>query len=301
MLLSQPRSLALAREETTEEARMKNLRGGGPLERGMDDRAWVVYRETLGGEYFRLRLRTATPFAAQPGQFAMVKVADGIDPLLRRPFSIHRQTEAAPGEFEILFRVAGAGTKLLARVHVGDRLDILAPLGQGFRLEGEHPLLVGGGIGVAPLLFLAETFLAKGVRPKLLLGARSDRDILCHDDFGCLAVPYALATEDGSVGESGTVTQLLERELRAAAGAVSVYACGPSPMLAAVAAICGRAGIRCQVSLEAYMACGFGACLGCVVPATRVEYLRVCKEGPVFDAGEIRWADLTRPETVLGR
>jgi dihydroorotate dehydrogenase electron transfer subunit len=154
---------------------------------------------------------------------------------------------------------------------------------------------VGGGVGVAPLLFLAEAFLAKGVRPKLLLGARSDRDILCHDDFGCLAVPYVLATEDGSMGEPGTVTPLLEREVRAAPEAVSVYACGPSAMLAAVAAICDRNGLPCQVSLEAYMACGFGACLGCVVPATRVEYLRVCKEGPVFDAREIRWANLAAP------
>jgi len=260
----------------------------------MDDRAWVVHRENVGGEYYRLRLRPAQPFAAQPGQFAMVKVSEGIDPLLRRPFSIHRVVGADSGEFELLFRVVGSGTRLLARTHVGDRVDVLAPLGRGFRLEAARPLLVGGGVGVAPLLFLAEALLARGASPKLLLGGRADRDVLCHDDFACLAVPYALATEDGSLGEPGLVTRLLERELGEAADGVVVYACGPLPMLAAVAVLCQQSGVPCQVSLEAHMACGVGACLGCVVPGTRETYLRVCKEGPVFDAHEIDWPALLR-------
>jgi dihydroorotate dehydrogenase electron transfer subunit len=255
----------------------------------LDDRTWVVQREALGGEYFRLRLRPATPFEARPGQFVMVKVTDGIDPLLRRPFSIHRVLPGVAGDFEVLFRAVGAGTRLLARAHVGDRVDVLAPLGRGYRLEGQRPLLVGGGVGVAPLLFLAEAFLALGTRPKLLLGGRRDRDILCHEDFSCLAVPFALATEDGSVGEAGLVTSLLERELDGEAEGTSVFACGPMPMLAAVANVCGRRGVSCQVSLEAHMACGVGACLGCVVPGTRSPYLRVCKEGPVLDADEVLW------------
>ncbi|GAB4275270.1 MAG: dihydroorotate dehydrogenase electron transfer subunit [Deferrisomatales bacterium] len=255
----------------------------------MDDRAWVVFREPLGGEYFRLRLRAARPFRAEPGQFAMLRVSDGLDPLLRRPFSIHRVVDPQAGEFEVLFRVVGTGTDRLSRVHVGDRVDALAPLGRGFRLDAGAPLLVGGGVGVAPLLFLAEALLAEGARPKLLLGARSDRDLLCHDDFACLAVPYAVATEDGSVGRPGLVTKLLEGELRGAPPGCCVYACGPVPMLAAVAGLCRARGVPCQVSLEAYMACGVGACLGCVVPATRADYLRVCKEGPVFDADEVDW------------
>jgi dihydroorotate dehydrogenase electron transfer subunit len=143
---------------------------------------------------------------------------------------------------------------------------------------------------VAPLLFLAERFLSQGTQPKLLLGGRSDRDILCHDDFRCLAVPYALATEDGSLGEVGQVTRLLEPELGQAGSGTVVYACGPAPMLAAVAASCRRQGVPCQVSMEAYMACGVGACLGCVVPGTEVDYLRVCKEGPVLDATEVDWS-----------
>lgn len=254
----------------------------------MDDRAWVVQREALGGEYFRLRVRPARPFRATPGQFVMVKVTDGIDPLLRRPFSIHRMPSGEPGDFEILFRSVGSGTRLLARTHVGDRLDVLAPLGRGFRLDAGNPILVGGGIGIAPLLFLAETLLDRGQRPKLLVGGRRDRDILCHEDFGCLAIPFAVTTEDGSQGEPGLVTKLLERELAAAADA-AVYACGPLPMLNAVAKACLARGVPCQVSMEAHMACGVGACLGCVVPGSRADYLRVCKEGPVFDAAELRW------------
>jgi dihydroorotate dehydrogenase electron transfer subunit len=256
-----------------------------------DDRARVVQREALGGEYFRLRLRPSRPFEAQPGQFAMIKVTDGIDPLLRRPFSIHRTMGKESGEFEILFKVVGSGTRILSQAHVGDRLDVLAPLGRGFRLRGTRPLIVGGGIGVAPLLFLAEEFLGQGARPKLLLGGRKDRDILCHNDFQCLAVPFAVATEDGSLGEPGLVTRLLERELEGGTPGATVYACGPPPMLAAVSHLCRQRQVPCQVSLEAHMACGVGACLGCVAPGVRAPYLRVCKEGPVFDAEEIRWTD----------
>lgn len=222
----------------------------------------------------------------------MIRVAEGIEPLLRRPFSIHRMAAGESGEFEILFRVVGEGTRRLASTHVGERVDVLAPLGRGFRLGTERPLLVGGGVGVAPLLFLAETLLAGGTAPKLLLGGRSDRDVLCHDDFSCLAVPYALATEDGSLGEPGLVTLLLEREL--AGACAGVYACGPLPMLAAVAELCRRESVPCQVSMEAHMACGVGACLGCVVPGVAEPYLRVCKEGPVFDAGEVDWGALSR-------
>ncbi len=217
----------------------------------------------------------------------MLRVAPGIDPLLRRPFSIHRMLEG--GEFEVLFRVVGRGTRILANVHVGDRVDALGPLGRGFRVEGNRPLIVGGGIGVAPLLFLAESFLEAGIRPKLLVGARTERDLLCQDDFSCLALPFAVATEDGSAGSPGQVTRLLAREIAEGTEGMTVYACGPLPMLKAVSRLCGEHGIPCQVSMEAHMACGIGACLGCVVPAPGGGYVRVCREGPVFQASEIDW------------
>jgi dihydroorotate dehydrogenase electron transfer subunit len=250
----------------------------------------VVHTETLGAGYHRIRFRPDAPFRAQPGQFVMVRVREGVEPLLRRPFSIHRYDEKS-SEFEILFRVVGTGTELLTRVRVGDRVDILAPLGRGFGPGRATPLLVGGGIGVAPLLFLAERYLDEGLRPKLLLGGREDRDILCHDDFGCLAIPCALATEDGSLGETGLVTALLQREIESAdeREALSVHACGPIPMLAAVARLCAGFGVLCEVSLEAHMACGVGACLGCVVQDVDAENVRVCKEGPVFESTSLWW------------
>lgn len=262
----------------------------------MDDRAWVIQREALGSDYFRLRLRAAKPFSASPGQFVMIRVDAGIDPLLRRPFSIHRVLGSEQREFELLFRVVGHGTRQLSRVNVGDCLDALVPLGNGFKLEGEKPLLIGGGIGVAPLMFLAEALLARGVVPKLLLGGRSDRDILCHDEFSCLSIPCEFATEDGSIGEEGFVTKLLIKELKKAGHGASVYACGPTAMLGAVADICINRNIPCQVSLEAHMACGIGACLGCVAPGASTPYLRVCMDGPVFDAREVGWAALAKAQ-----
>lgn len=242
--------------------------------------------------YARIRLKPLDPRDALPGQFAMVRTRDGTEPLLRRPFSIHR-VDPATGEFEILFRVVGKGTALLSKLHPGALLDVLYPLGRGFGTAGERPLLVGGGIGVAPLLFLAEDLIRKGKSPKLLLGGRSDRDLLCHGDFECLAVPAAYATEDGSSGETGLVTALLKRELENAGeegrAAYTVHACGPVPMLAAVARMAESFNVPCEVSLEAHMACGVGACLGCIVKGAGGLNLRVCSEGPVFDSKSISW------------
>ena len=252
----------------------------------------VVGAERVGNDYHRLRLAPSTPFAAAPGQFVMVRVREGSQPLLRRPFSIHR-FHPATGEFELLFRVVGAGTGILAKLSPGRTLDLLAPLGKGFGETGTTPLLVGGGIGVAPLLFFAEQLINRDKTPKLLLGGRSDRDLLCHDDFTCLNVPTRLATEDGSAGTPGLVTALLADEFEnlgdAGRASASVHACGPIPMLAAVARLAAGYGVRCEVSLEAHMACGVGACLGCIVKGSSGRNLRVCREGPVFEAGEVEW------------
>jgi dihydroorotate dehydrogenase electron transfer subunit len=234
------------------------------------------------------------PFASTPGQFVMVRVRDGVEPLLRRPLGIHRVSEDGT-KFELLFREVGTGTAILAKVRAGDELDVLAPLGKGFHLgdEVKTPLLVGGGIGVAPLLYLAETLMASGKRPTLILGGRSDRDILCHGDFECLAVPCLFATEDGTLGETGFVTKVLGDELekmdKSARAGVLVQACGPTPMLTAVANMCASYKVGCEVSLESHMACGVGACRGCIVKSDGDENLCVCKDGPVFDATELYW------------
>lgn len=252
----------------------------------------VVGAEELGNGYFRLKLSPKVRFTARPGQFAMVRVREGSQPLLRRPLSLHR-FDPASGEYEFLFRVVGAGTKILAGLKPGATLDVLAPLGRGFGEVGKRPLLVGGGIGIAPLMFFAEELLKNGSRPKILLGGRNERDLLCHGEFQCLALPTLCATEDGTSGTAGLVTALLAEELEKAGEAgrreISVHTCGPTPMLAAVARLCQSYSVPCEVSLESHMACGLGACLGCVVKSAEGRNLRVCKEGPVFDANLIAW------------
>ncbi|PLX41397.1 MAG: dihydroorotate dehydrogenase electron transfer subunit [Deltaproteobacteria bacterium] len=255
---------------------------------GRETAATITLSQPLGGGYHRLRFAPDTPARTVPGQFVMVRVRDGVAPLLRRPFSIHMVER---GEVELLYREVGEGTAIMTGLKVGDIIDVLQPLGRGFGEGGEVPLLVGGGIGVAPLLYLAHSYLAAGKAPKLLLGGRTERDILCHDQFSCLAIPTKYATEDGSLGDTGLVTALLEDEFKAAEklGALSVHACGPVPMLAAVARLAEGAGVACEVSLEAHMACGLGACLGCVVKARDGGYVRVCADGPVFDSKEILW------------
>ena len=229
---------------------------------------------------------------AQPGQFLEVKVSIAAEPLLRRPFSIHRLNNAT---VEILFEVLGTGTKLLAEKKAGQYLDIIGPLGNGFDYRvrgagcGVH-LLVAGGMGVAPLFPLAEKI--KSHKVLVLIGAKTKKQILCENEFKKLGCSVKIATDDGSVGFNGRVTDLLKKILlanqRTSEPANQIYACGPGPMLKEIAAVAKKYNIPAQVSLEEHMACGIGACLGCVVN-TQDGFKRVCKEGPVFDAKEIVW------------
>jgi dihydroorotate dehydrogenase electron transfer subunit len=270
----------------------------------MQFKAQVISNTEVSPGYWRLRM-SAPPaiLAAKPGQFVMVKVSPAIDPLLRRPFGIFDLgTYATPYTdcgmqtfLEILIKVVGKGTAHLAALHQGDTLDILAPLGKGFRepVAGEEQILVGGGVGLAPLYFLARERVASG-RVRLFAGGRTKEDVLCVTEFERLGVETYVATDDGSLGASGFVTEVLERHLDDIGGKANLLACGPMPMLQAVAAIARKRGISCQVSLEAYMACGVGACLGCVMkgrhhtPETP-DYRCVCKDGPVFDAVDLLW------------
>lgn len=254
--------------------------------------------------YWRMRMTAPSEFAAaQPGQFVMVRVNAAIDPLLRRPFGIFdvgihmpAHTGANPQPYlEILYRVVGKGTAMLAELHETDLLDILGPLGHGFDpgIPGEEKLIVGGGVGLAPLYLLARE-LVKGSPVRLFAGGRTRDDILCITEFERLGVECYVATEDGSLGEQGLVTKVLEQRLDALDGKASLFACGPQGMLNAVAAIASGRGIGCQVSLEGYMACGMGACLGCVTPGHRhspetPDYRCVCTDGPVFGSTELRW------------
>lgn len=224
--------------------------------------------------------------SAYPGQFAMLKCGDGYDPFLRRPLSIH-QVDEKKGEVLFLYQVRGKGTELLARKNKGDRLSLLGPLGHGFSCSGtgKKALLVGAGIGIAPLLFLASALARRQWESVVLIGARTRDGILCSEEFERYSRVLA-ATEDGSLGLKGTILDLLKQELHRSSFH-KIFACGPAPVLKGVQTMSLDNGIPAELSLEERMACGVGACLGCTCQGAAGDYLRVCQEGPVFAAGEV--------------
>ena len=219
------------------------------------------------------------------GQFAEVRIDGSRTTFLRRPISLNR-VDRDRNEVWLLVQVVGDGTRKLAGLHVGDRLNVVMPLGKGFSVPpaGTRALLVGGGVGTAPMLMLGEELRAAGTEPTFLLGARSERDLLELDLFGKLG-EVLTTTEDGSKGERGYVTMhsaLSERTFD------RIYCCGPKPMMVSVARYAKSRGIGCEVSLENMMACGVGACL-CCVENTVEGNVCVCKEGPVFDINKLLW------------
>jgi len=230
---------------------------------------------------------------ALPGQFIMLRVSDGLDPLLRRPFSIHQTT--ADGLVQILFKVLGKGTALLAALLPGREINLVGPLGRGFDLaERSAVCLVGGGMGIAPLYFASRELLRRAVPGKLvvLLGSRTEAEIApLKQDFLDLGVTdLHIATDDGSLGHHGYVAELMDTCMDGAEN-WTVCTCGPHPMMRAVAEKSKKRSFQCQVSLETMMACGISACLGCAIPRAGLsgDYLHVCKDGPVFDANEVAW------------
>lgn len=247
----------------------------------IEETAEVVEREELGDRFLWLGLRSPrTAASARPGQFAMVspqpRGVDSLDPFLRRPLSV----ALARGEtIHFLLERRGRGTRALGELEPGDEVSLLGPLGRGFSLEGKA-VGVGGGVGAAPLLFLA----VEGGLDLLLLGFR-DRSSLALSSFveERLGKKVAFAFEDGSTGRRGTVLDLLG-ELGRIPGRIA--ACGPEGMLSALARWCEGRGVDLEVSLERRMGCGFGGCLSCSIP-TRAGRRRVCVDGPVFDAKEL--------------
>lgn len=262
---------------------------------------------------------------AAPGQFIHIRCSDALSPLLRRPISIAMADKGA-GIIEIIYRVVGEGTRLLAQKNKKDMLDIMGPLGRGFPLQPgmKHPIIVGGGIGMAPLLFLAEA---------LKENAASRNSSCCENNFAGIAfagfatereafgLPFLegcgfkveICTDDGSRGYKGFPTDLLEEylsrslplppvsngesaepsgtsgyaEADPAMPPGAVYACGPEPLLKKVKEIASRAKVPAYISLEQRMACGVGACLGCAVKSAGGGYLKVCKDGPVFEINQL--------------
>ena len=243
--------------------------------------------------YFRLIVRAPqiAPLV-QPGQFAHIRIPPLRDALLRRPFSIYQVN----GEtFSILYKVVGKGTEVLSRMRTGEELSAIGPLGHGFTVpkpSGEIPLLVAGGYGMAAMYLLAQRSPQKGV---VFVGGRRRVDILCEKEFQALGWDVRATTEDGSHGEKGLVTQPLLAEIKNSTFKIQsckLFACGPTPMLKAVAKIAEDFNVPAELSADEHMCCGVGVCLTCVIPV-RVgdgwEYQRTCTEGPVFDSRQVLW------------
>ena len=235
----------------------------------------------------------------QPGQFVMIGVPGG-EVLLRRPFSVCGApgtfADGADGAVQVLYRVYGRGTAILAALGIGATIQVLGPLGRGFELPQNSDataIFVAGGIGSAPFPALAQALAKTGRQAMMAYGARSAGDLPLLDWFRDHCSDVAVATDDGSVGQRGLVTSALDELLARARGPVHLYACGPTPMLKAIATIAIERDLRCDLSLEAPMACGFGVCLGCVLPCRDgnggVRYERCCVEGPVMAAERLAW------------
>lgn len=223
----------------------------------------------------------------RPGQFIHLRIADGTAFILRRPFSVYR----VRGEtIEVLYQVVGTGTRWLTSRGPGDAMDAIGPLGTGWQVPDEvtHALLVAGGLGAAPLGMLAEELASRGVALTVAQGAPTAERLVAADLFERVARAVVTTTDDGSAGVRGFVTAAVPGLIEQIRPDV-VYACGPEPMMFAVAKAAHGAGIACQVSLERLMACGVGACLSCIV-TTRSGQRRACAEGPVFDAADVVWA-----------
>jgi len=241
---------------------------------------------------------------ALPGQFVHIKCSVDNYPLLRRPISIHRINKEK-GKIYILFQVVGDGTKLLSQRVVGDNLNIMGPIGNGFNIypESKKIMIIGGGIGVAPLLALAEESIAQGKEVRVLIGALKKELVIGEENFRNLGAKVDVATDDGSYKYKGLVTDLLEATIiREGWLGDQIFACGPKPMLKKISEIALQANINCQVSLEERMGCGIGACLGCVCKIKAKEknnnqnqikyiYKRVCVDGPIFEGSEVIWGD----------
>ena len=266
----------------------------------LDVVAEVISNVHLSSDYNVLAL--AAPDIAEralPGQFVMVKAGDRLEPLLRRPFSVFevlRENGRIAG-LSLLSKRIGPSTTLIYNAKAGDRIQCLGPLGRPFApvAAPDEAWLVAGGVGLAPFVTLAEVLRARDAKVKLYYGARRAGELFCLDIFEKVGVDLVLATEDGSRGERGRVTVPLERDLKArpADASVMLYACGPEPMLEAVAKLGAAYGRPAQVSVERVMGCGIGGCYSCVIPIKMPEgkphFVRACLAGPVFRGSEISW------------
>jgi len=262
----------------------------------------ILFNRQIRPLHFHLALRLPVAFAdPQPGQFVMLRPAQDEGPLLSRPFSIYHFTRENQGIIlEILYRVVGRGTEIMSSLTEGTAMRLLGPLGHGFRIDERRRshILIAGGMGIAPIAFLA-VFLSRRLtaenRTLACLGARNCDELLNLEKFENLRGGIHIATDDGTLGRCGVVTDLLPDLIKDnEPSQTSIYACGPVGMLKSLAnCLAQNDSVSCQISVEARMACGVGACLGCVIPlvgnGNEIVRKSVCKYGPVFNLWEVCW------------
>jgi dihydroorotate dehydrogenase electron transfer subunit len=246
----------------------------------------IIENKRLNNDFFILRLSGENKIPDfKPGQFVQVRVDDSRDTFLRRPISIH-DVDYGTNTFKLLIQIAGKGTEKLSKLVKGDTLNLIYPLGNSFSIPetNEKVLLVGGGCGIAPLLFLGKYLVANRVTPDVLLGFRNSARIIEFEEYSKIGKVY-VTTEDGSMGETGYVsghsifsTQVYNR----------IYCCGPDRMMKAMADYSKDRNIICEVSLENLMACGIGVCLCCIVDTVKGN-LCTCTEGPIFNVNDLKW------------
>jgi len=264
-----------------------------------DVKAKIVRNEKISPSVYYLELdipKIAGRFS--PGQFLHMRIGTGVDPLLRRPFSVNRIIKRQNKIFVgIIYKIVGKGTKILKETRAGERFDVLGPLGNGFNLKAAEKanqpvILVGGGMGIAPLFFLAKV-LAKRTKPAVFIGTDTKKELVCRQDFKKLGCRVMISTDDGSCGFKGYVSELLQKYLSKPHPLNPnpyLYACGPLPMLKALKKISRKYNLDGQVSVDEMMGCGVGACLGCVIKVNcngKMVNKRICKDGPVFGINEI--------------
>ncbi len=252
----------------------------------------VLENRTIARGFNHLSLAPDKPLGPIiPGQFVMIRVRESMDPLLRRPMSV-AGFKPDGSSFGLVIQRIGRGTEILASLAAGDRVDVIGPFGAGFPeppgAAGEL-WIVAGGSGVAPFVGMLQPATRPVCRTRVFLGARNSGFLLCADHLSDGADVFLTATEDGSAGVKGVVTDLVERELANGYAPAMIFACGPAPMMRALEKSVSGRDVRLCVSLENRMACGFGACLGCVTKLkTEQRYVAVCRKGPVFDASTIQ-------------
>jgi len=259
-----------------------------------DPHARISYKESWK-DYFLFSLESPQMASqALPGQFIMVRIGPHPYPLLRRPFSIHSRGNK---NIQIFFKITGVGTSLLSQKEEDESLDIIGPLGKGFStgeaFKGKEVILIGGGRGIAPLYFLAQTLLCQGAKVKIFYGGKTLGDLPLKEKMKSNGFDLLCSTDNGSFGFKGLVSDFFEQELKKW-NPYYLFACGPEPMMEKIARTAQAKEIPAEFSLESFMGCGIGACWGCVRRIKKKdepEWLKVCQEGPVFSADEIIWQE----------